>query len=108
MIPVLHPLKLCPRATTPTILSSRGRCRRDGTLRLTLAAVPETRGHSIEANTIGVIRDVAAVTEKQQFLVIRLATKGTGLEIRKIIIDIVCDHRRIDVWNLDPVLDGVG
>ena len=107
LIPVLHSPQLSPRATTPTVLSPRRPGRRDGTPFFTSTAVPRTRGHGIEIDTVRVVRHVAAVTEQQQLLIIRLPTVGTRLEVRKVIVDIIDDHRRVDVWNLDTVLHGV-
>ena len=52
---------------------------------------------------------VAAITKEKQLLIIGVATNQAGLKFyRVIVVDILDDHRRIDLGNLDSVLHGVG
>lgn len=53
--------------------------------------------------------DIAAVTEKQQLLIVRVTADHTGLKFDQVIVvHVFDDHRRIDLRDLDLVLDDIG
>jgi hypothetical protein len=54
-------------------------------------------------------RDITAITKKQQLLVVRVAADHTRLKFAQVIIvDVFDDHRRVDLGDLNPVLNGIG
>lgn len=76
---------------------------------LTSVTEPRPGRDVIEAHTIRVRRDIAAIAKKQQLLVVRIAAYHTRLEIDQVIIvHEFDDHRRVDIGYLDSVLDGIG
>lgn len=49
-----------------------------------------------------------AVTEKEKLLIIRISAQSAGLELGEIlIVYIFYQHRRINLGDLDSVLDGI-
>jgi hypothetical protein len=52
-------------------------------------------------------RGIATVAQKEDILVICLTTYRTRLEIGEVVFGILDDHRRVDVSDLSPVLDGI-
>jgi hypothetical protein len=99
-----------------TAVPPRGRSRRscrylgrraEGTLRLALCAIPRAGRYFTQTDTVHMGRGIATVAQKEDILVICLATYRTRLEIGEVVFGILDDHRRVDVSDLSPVLDGI-